>query len=211
MSCRLPNPKLNVGHYHLRAHLSEPPGGQHYETLDGICSFEIVRFDRGSPWGWRPQACAYHEEYAWKKVSAVTELVSVSPLLSNEEYIRERLDPKPGDPYYLHLSDLLLAIREEIPAGAGRVLDYGCGGSPYRSLFTPGIYHRADLAGVSSLDFEFGEDSRVAAASSDYDCVLSSQVLEHVASPKAYLKECYRVLKPGGRLSLLTDGLFRRP
>ena len=75
LSCRLPNPKLNVGHYHLRAHLSEPPGGQHYETLDGICSFEIVRFDRGSPWGWRPQACAYHEEYAWKKVSAVTELV----------------------------------------------------------------------------------------------------------------------------------------
>ena len=115
MSCRLPNPKLNVGHYHLRAHLSEPPGGQHYETLDGICSFEIVRFDRGSPWGWRPQACAYHEEYAWKKVSAVTELVFVSSLLSNEEYIRERLDPKPGDPYYLHLSDLLLAIREEIP------------------------------------------------------------------------------------------------
>ena len=132
----------------------------------------------------------------------------MSPLLSNEEYIRERLDPKPGDPYYLHLSDLLLAIREEIPAGAGRVLDYGCGGSPYRSLFTPGIYHRADLAGVSSLDFEFGEDSRVAAASSDYDCVLSSQVLEHVASPKAYLKECYRVLKPGGRLILSTHGLF---
>jgi len=132
----------------------------------------------------------------------------VIQLLSNQEYIRERLEPRPGDPYYLHLSDLLLAISKEIPADADRILDYGCGGSPYRSLFPARTYHRADLAGVSSLDFEFGEDSRLAAASSDYDCVLSSQVLEHVASPRDYLKECYRVLKPGGKLILSTHGLF---
>lgn len=129
--------------------------------------------------------------------------------LSSPEYIRERLDPRPGDPAYLHLSDLLLGLRDLIPQGAARVLDFGCGGSPYRSLFGLCTYHRADLASSGTdLDFEYGPDSRLSAPPQDYDCVLSSQVLEHVGSPKAYLAECYRVLKPGGRLILSTHGLF---
>jgi SAM-dependent methyltransferase len=43
---------------------------------------------------------------------------------------------------------------------------------------------------------------------SGYDCVLSTQVLEHVEAPEIYLKECYRVLRPGGSLILTTHGLF---
>jgi SAM-dependent methyltransferase len=128
--------------------------------------------------------------------------------LAAPEYIRERVQPKPGDPFYLHLSDLILAFKELLPSAAARVLDYGCGGSPYRSLFQPCTYHRADLAGDGALDFEYGADSRLPAALSDYDCVLSSQVLEHVSSPLLYLSECYRVLRPGGCLILSTHGLF---
>src|SRR5215469_7977714 len=33
--------------------------------------------------------------------------------LAAEEYLRQRIGPKPGDPLYLHLSDLLLAIRDK--------------------------------------------------------------------------------------------------
>jgi SAM-dependent methyltransferase len=129
--------------------------------------------------------------------------------LASDDYIRQRLDPRPGDPLYLHLSDLLLAVRDLMPHGVGRVLDFGCGGSPYRSLFGPCTYHRADLAGSgAALDLEYGPDSLLSAPSEDYDCVLSSQVLEHVSSPLAYLAECHRVLKPGGRLILSTHGLF---
>jgi SAM-dependent methyltransferase len=125
------------------------------------------------------------------------------------EYIRRRINPRPGDPAYLHLSDLLLAITELIPPGPGRVLDFGCGGSPYRRLFGPCTYHRADLAGSGAgLDFEYGPDSLLPAPSEDYDCVLSSQVLEHVGSPRSYLDESRRVLKPGGCLILTTHGLF---
>src|SRR5437764_6171024 len=128
--------------------------------------------------------------------------------LSSQEYLRERSEPRPGDPYYLHLSDLLLGIRGAIPRDLNSVLDYGCGGSPYRSLFATRVYHRADLKGMPSLDFEFAEDSRILAASENYDCVLSSQVLEHVLSPRNYLEECFRVLKPGGKLILSTHGLY---
>jgi SAM-dependent methyltransferase len=125
------------------------------------------------------------------------------------EYIRERLDPRPGDVYYLHLSDLLLGIKDLIPQNVDRVLDFGCGGSPYRTLFGPCTYHRADLTGsAAGLDLEYGADAALSAPSADYDCVLSSQVLEHVESPQTYLAECHRVLKPGGCLILSTHGLF---
>jgi SAM-dependent methyltransferase len=46
-------------------------------------------------------------------------------------------------------------------------------------------------------------------ADASADLVLSTQVLEHVESPEAYLAECLRVLKPKGYLLLTTHGVFR--
>src|SRR5205823_26934 len=119
-----------------------------------------------------------------------------------------RLEPRPGDPLYLCLSDLLIAIRNFIPSGASRVLDFGSGGSPYRPLFPSCIYHRADLIGGADLEFEYGADARLPSELKDYDCVLSTQVLEHVEDPTSYLKECRRVLRSGGHLILTTHGCF---
>jgi lipopolysaccharide transport system ATP-binding protein len=72
--CRFPSLRLNIGRYYLRAFLSEPPGEQLYERLDGVGHFEVVRTDPGSPWGWRSDACVYHEEYTWESVSAAAEV-----------------------------------------------------------------------------------------------------------------------------------------
>jgi len=76
LQCHFPTMRLNVGKFYLRAFLSEPPGGEVYETLDSICHFEIVRSDRNIAWGWRPEACAYHEQNTWsiKKVTSEAEL-----------------------------------------------------------------------------------------------------------------------------------------
>jgi SAM-dependent methyltransferase len=128
--------------------------------------------------------------------------------LSEAEYLRQRLIPMAGDELYLCLSDLLAALKSLRPANASKVLDYGCGGSPYRPLFGDCIYHRADLRGGKDLDFEYGPDARLPPETSDYDCVISTQVLEHVDDPKKYLQECYRVLRPGGHLLLTTHGLY---
>ena len=129
--------------------------------------------------------------------------------LSAGDYVRQRISPTPGDIFYLHLSDLLIAIKSLIPADRSRVLDYGCGGSPYRTLFDPCTYHRADLVeGSSNIDFQYGADALLPREAENYDCVLSTQVLEHVQSPPTYLKECYRVLRPGGSLLLTTHGAF---
>jgi len=63
--CRFPVLRLNVGRFYLKTYLAEPPGGEVYEQLDGICSFEIVRTDETILWGWHPEACCYHERWEW--------------------------------------------------------------------------------------------------------------------------------------------------
>jgi SAM-dependent methyltransferase len=140
-----------------------------------------------------------------------------------ENLIQERLFPKPGDRYYLHLTDLLLAVREFATSEAVTMLDYGAGSSPYRSLFPHSEYRRADIASTPSADCGLTEtrgrdevypdpdyiispDGRVPRESSTLDLILSTQVLEHVRDPETYLSECFRLLKPGGRLFLTTHG-----
>jgi lipopolysaccharide transport system ATP-binding protein len=66
LSCRFPSLRLNIGQFHVRTHLTEPPGGEIYERLDGLCPFEIVRTDKTIMWGWHPEACAYHEDWEWQ-------------------------------------------------------------------------------------------------------------------------------------------------
>jgi lipopolysaccharide transport system ATP-binding protein len=65
LTCRFPALRLNVGKFHLRTYLSEPPGREVYEVLDGLCPFEVVRTEDMVPWDWPPNLCAYHEEWSW--------------------------------------------------------------------------------------------------------------------------------------------------
>lgn len=129
--------------------------------------------------------------------------------IAETDYLRQRNTPKLGDPLYIHLSDLHYAISLHLnPQADCRVLDYGCGGSPYQMLFDTGNYHRADIEGSPNVDFEIGTDSRIPAKDSNYDYVLSTQVLEHVQNTSSYLAECRRTLRPSGRLILTTHGTY---
>jgi SAM-dependent methyltransferase len=121
---------------------------------------------------------------------------------------RERKQPQRGDPFYLHLSDLLCALRQHGTESPLRVLDFGCGESPYQFLFPKATYRRADLGNAPDLDFQIDGTGRVNAPTGEFDLVISTQVLEHCLNPELYLTECHRVLRKSGRLLLSTHGLF---
>lgn len=88
-----------------------------------------------------------------------------------------------------------------------RVLDFGCASSPYRHLLPNGCrYYAADLPGNPAAEIEVQPDGRLPCDGNGFDAVLSTQVLEHVVDPRTYLAECFRVLRPGGRLLLSTHG-----
>lgn len=138
--------------------------------------------------------------------------MSQSPSLSEEivanEYLRERLEPRFGDPLYIHLSDLRIGMELVRTEEKIRLLDYGAGGSPYRALFPGADYRRADYLESPGLDYIVGADSRVNEADESFDIVLSTQVLEHVQQPQTYLNEAYRLLKPGGVFICTTHGTY---
>ncbi len=66
LSCNVPNLRLAFGRYTVTAHLGEKEGGAHYETVEGICRFEVVMYGRTrAGWSWEPGACAYFEDCSW--------------------------------------------------------------------------------------------------------------------------------------------------
>jgi SAM-dependent methyltransferase len=132
----------------------------------------------------------------------------LSQELESDDYLRERLYPHPSGSFYLHLVDVREALDLHKTSEKISILDYGCGGSPYRSLFPNSKYFRADFTPCDGLDFLLPADSSVPMPDSSFDMVLSTQVLEHVPEPANYVAECFRVLKPGGFLILTTHGLF---
>lgn len=89
------------------------------------------------------------------------------------------------------------------------MLDYGCADVPYRYFFPPDAdYVAADLPGNPQATLVLNGDATVPVEDGSFDVVMSTQVLEHVADPALYLSECFRVLRPGGRMLLSTHGVF---
>lgn len=110
------------------------------------------------------------------------------------------------NPFYLARRGLARALRPLARQLSGRVLDVGCGTQPYRSMLAAGAY--------IGLEIDTPENRQRAAADAYYDGarfpfpdasfdgILCNQVLEHVFEPQAFLAECRRVLRPGGRMLL---------
>jgi SAM-dependent methyltransferase len=130
--------------------------------------------------------------------------------IQTTDYLRERLSPDPRDFFYLSLSDLTLVLERYRTEEKLDLLDYGCGGSPYRSFFPNANYKRADFlqAEGDELDYVLGEDSRVGESDASFDIILSTQVAEHVTDTAGYFAECARLLRSGGRLLCSTHGYF---
>lgn len=133
---------------------------------------------------------------------------TIFSILNQADYLRQRQAPAPGDPSYLHLADLARALSAHSTREQLRVLDYGCGSSPYQHLFPNAKFTRADIEGQQDLDFTIKTDGSIDAADNSFDLILSTQVLEHLIRPESYLHECHRLLKPGGALLLSTHGTF---
>jgi SAM-dependent methyltransferase len=125
----------------------------------------------------------------------------------------DRLYPRWSSSRYCVLAGLREALKEAIDdnvqVGAS-VLDFGCGDRPYEPLVTArgATYVGVDLPGTPKVDRFVDDKGRIDARDRSVDVVLSTQVLEHVDDPRAYLHEAHRVLQPDGILILSTHGYW---
>jgi SAM-dependent methyltransferase len=102
-----------------------------------------------------------------------------------------------------------VVLSDALPPGEN-LLDYGCADKPYETLFKQKFVNHigADLPGNKRADIEIKPGGELPSADGSFDCVLSSQVLEHVTDPKLYLREAFRVLRAGGSLIVSTHGIW---
>lgn len=85
----------------------------------------------------------------------------------------------------------------------GRLIDIGCGTKPYRELLASfvqehvGVDHADSLHDRGNVDLT-GTAYSIPAPDASFDSALCTAVLEHLEEPEQALRECRRVLKPGG-------------
>ena len=106
-------------------------------------------------------------------------------------------------------------VRRLLPLMRGRVLDLGCGTAPYREdiLAVAGEYVGVDWPGTihdtTRVDV-FADLSRpLPFADACADTVTVFKVLEHLQEPGEFLRECGRVLRPGGHIVILVPFLWQ--
>ena len=88
-------------------------------------------------------------------------------------------------------------------AARGRLIDIGCGDKPYQGIFRAyvtdhvGVDHAETQHDLRHADL-VGTAYAIPVADASFDTALCTAVLEHLEEPEDALRECFRVLVPGG-------------
>jgi SAM-dependent methyltransferase len=106
-------------------------------------------------------------------------------------------------------------VRRLLPLMTGRLLDLGCGSAPYREDILTAVeaYVGVDWPGTlhdaRRIDVFADLAAPLPFADACADTVTVFKVLEHLREPGRFLRECARVLRPGGRIVILVPFLWQ--
>ncbi|MFZ6718962.1 class I SAM-dependent methyltransferase [Undibacterium sp. Ji49W] len=101
---------------------------------------------------------------------------------------------------YIHDRRLLVQAKN---FARGRLIDIGCGIKPYQKIFAGhvtehvGVDHELSVHDKSNMDL-LGTAYQIPVEDGSFDTAVCTAVLEHLEEPELALKECFRVLRPGG-------------
>jgi len=131
---------------------------------------------------------------------------------------RRRSRPRLWHHDYLHLRPLALDLGQALAAAEGnppgavepwRILDLGCGASPYRAFFPAALaaYVRVDL-NFSAAPGVVARGESLPFLEATFDGILAAQVLQFTDQPQAVVAEIRRLTRPGGRVWLTCHGAW---
>ena len=108
-------------------------------------------------------------------------------------------------PFYIIRRSLLENVRKFSGSLSGKMMDFGCGSKPYKSLFKISEYVGVDYENEghphTKEEIDVFYDGKTLPFEDQYfDSVLCSEVLEHVFELDATLKEINRVMKSGSNI-----------
>ena len=118
-------------------------------------------------------------------------------------------DIRPWHFQWLSLKDLRRELKRILPTLRGRVLDVGCGQTPYRHwLVGASEYVGLDVTPDSRADIVVEPGTVWPFANASFDAILATQVLEHVRDFDNVLREIDRVMKPGGTVVISVPFIY---
>lgn len=97
-------------------------------------------------------------------------------------------------------------LQKNLDCLKGRVIDLGCGTSPYKADILKvadeyiGVDWENSCHDQSNVDVFADLTEQIAFEDGYADTVVSFQVMEHLPEPSFFLSECYRILRSGGTL-----------
>lgn len=97
----------------------------------------------------------------------------------------------------------------------GRLIDLGCGRVPFYEAYRPFadevvcVDWGNTMHKTNHLDYECDLNQKLPFGDSEFDTILLSDVLEHIADPMQLWQEMSRILSPGGLLLLNVPFFFR--
>jgi len=129
---------------------------------------------------------------------------------SDEDYIKKNFTEIELDLNNLWLYQVRVNIFKVFQKNSlhffGNVLDVGCGIMPYKKI----ILGNKAVSNYVGMDLEkptyyknvkpdcTWDGCHIPFENNSFECIIATEVLEHVALPDLFLKEVYRVLKPNG-------------
>lgn len=99
------------------------------------------------------------------------------------------------------MSFLMLAVVLEIYSLNQAKIAYGADISSKALKF---VIKRAKKEGIKNLKLIKIKGNKFPFKNSFFDKIIATELIEHLENPSALLKECYRVLKPGGLIFITT-------
>lgn len=119
--------------------------------------------------------------------------------------MNSEFSPSVTHPFYFIRNGLKSAIQAHAGSLHGKLLDFGCGSKPYRSLFKVDEYIGVDYHNEGhphhneQIDV-FYDGKSLPFPDGSFDSVLCSEVFEHVFNLEEVLKELNRVTRTGGQM-----------
>jgi SAM-dependent methyltransferase len=96
-------------------------------------------------------------------------------------------------------------LKKRLPDYNGKVLDIGCGNSPFKFLIdeSKACYTGIDIENADKFDYHNLEKTvfdgeNIPYEQESFDNIILTEVLEHIENPEKIISEMYRVLKYGG-------------
>lgn len=97
----------------------------------------------------------------------------------------------------------------------GSLLDIGCcegeTTKKFDSKFKLGLdtyYPNVKKLAEKGIPSIVADAQNISIKNDTFDCIVATEVIEHLPNPKSFLKECYRILKKNGKLVLTTPNKY---